>query len=332
MAVALNRRRAIAITAAALGLALLPFGGKGVAQAQAVTWRGQALGAPATLVINHPDRSLALRLVESAAAEVRRLERIFSLYREDSDLVLLNRHRVRIAPPPEMMEVLQICRSFWELSGGAFDPTVQPLWSAYQSHFSERDAGPNGPSASSLSAALAKVGFDGVLFSADRIEFDRPGMALTLNGIAQGYITDRVVALLRAGGIGSCLADMGESRAVGSRPDGRGWRIGIGDPQQAGRSLHVLELVDRAVATSSPYGFQFDREGRFNHLVDPRSGQPSRRYESVTVVAPAAVTADGLSTAFSLMDPEAIANVVQALGNIDVYLFDEVGSPVAVGS
>ena len=332
MAVALNRRRAIAISAAAVGSALLPFGSKAAAQAEVVTWRGQALGAPASLTINHPDRSQAIRLVKSVAAEVRRLERIFSLYREDSDLVSLNRHRMRISPPSELVEVLQICRSFWELSAGAFDPTIQPLWATYQSHFSARDADPNGPPARSLSVALAKVGFDGVLFNADRIEFDRPGMALTLNGIAQGYVTDRIVAVLRAGGIGSCLVNMGESHAVGRRPDGQGWRIGIHDPGRAGRSLQVLELVDRAVATSSPHGFQFDQHGRFNHLLDARSGRPTYRYASVTVVAPAAVTADGLSTALSMMDPESITGAVQGLEGIEVYLQQASGEQVAIGS
>ncbi|HTN63904.1 MAG TPA: FAD:protein FMN transferase [Devosia sp.] len=332
MAVALNRRRAIAISAAAVGWALLPLGGTGVAHAEAVIWRGQALGAPASLIINHPDRRQALRLIESVAAEVRRLERIFSLYREDSDLVSLNRHRMRISPPPELIEVLQICGSIWELSAGAFDPTIQPLWATYQNHFSERDADPNGPPAESLGAALAKVGFDGVLFNADRIEFDRPGMALTLNGIAQGYITDRVVAVLRAGGIGSCLVNMGEIHAVGRRPDGQGWRVGIDDPKQTGRSLQVLELDNRAVATSSPYGFQFDQDGRFSHLLNARSGQPSRRYESVTVVALAAVTADGLSTALSMMDPEAIAGAVQRLESIEVHLQQAAGDQVVIGS
>ena len=319
----LNRRRAIGISAAAAGLALLPFGSHGATVAEEVTWQGQALGAPATLRIHHHDRAQALRLVDAVGAEVRRLERIFSLYRDDSDLVLLNRQGMRIAPPSELVEILQLCDSLWELSGGAFDPTIQPLWVTYRQHFSEPDADPAGPSARSLQAALAKTGFDGVRFNLDRIDFKRAGMALTLNGIAQGYITDRVVALLRAGGIESCLVDIGESRGVGQHPDGRGWRIGIADPKQAGTSLEVLEVVDRAVATSSPCGFEFDRAGGFNHLLDPHSGQTSRRYESVTVVAPDATTADGLSTAFALMDADAIADVVQRFADMEVHLLLE---------
>ena len=219
-----------------------------------------------------------------------------------------------------MVEVLRLSGFLWELSGGAFDPSVQPLWLSYQGHFSQPDADPAGPSAQALEAALASTGFDGVRYSSSQIDFKRPGMALTLNGIAQGYITDRIVELLRAGGIASCLVDMGESRGVGLHPDGRGWRIGIADPQRPGSTVETLEIVDRAVATSSPTGFLFDPDGRFSHLLDPRSGRSPRRYESVTVVAADAATADGLSTAFSLMDADAVADAVRRHGDLEAYL------------
>lgn len=321
MAAMLNRRRAIGITAAAAGLALLPIDGRGFAIAEEVTWQGQALGAPAMLRIHHHDREHALRLVESVAAEVRRLERIFSLYRDDSDLVRLNRQGMLLAPPFELVELLQLASRYWELSGGAFDPTVQPLWNAYRAHFSTPDADPAGPPAAALETALARTGFDGVRFDTSRIDFRRPRMALTLNGIAQGYITDRITALLRAGGIETCLVDIGETRGVGHHRDGGGWRIGIADPSGSGQHLDVLEVVDRAVATSSPSGFVFDAGGRFNHLIDPRSGHSARRYASVTIVATDATIADGLSTACSLMDPDAIEAAIAALPETEVHLF-----------
>lgn len=322
----INRRRAIGISAAAAGLALLPFGHKALASTEVVTWQGQALGAPAMLRIHHHDRRLAQRLVEHVAVEVRRLERIFSLHLPDSDLALLNQRGVRTAPPPELVEVLHICASLWELSAGAFDPTVQPLWAAYLAHFSKPGADPAGPSDSVLQTALARTGFGGVQVSPARIAVAQPGMALTLNGIAQGYITDRVVGLLRTGGIESCLVDMGESRTIGARPDGRAWRIGIGDPRYAGRYLDVLEVVDKAVATSSPRGFRFDSAGSFDHLIDPRTGRSPARYESVTVIAPEAVMADGLSTAFCLMSEKAIAAAVQQLKQVQAYVLPGSGA------
>src|SRR6185503_17990117 len=218
-----TRRRFIAITGAAAGLELLPFGSMAGERAKAVIWRGVALGAVASLQIHHYDRSAAERLVARSVAEVRRLERIFSLYRDDSSLVALNRHGILAAPPQELVELLGESKRAASLTGSAFDPTVQPLWTLYADHFSRSDADAGGPPAAEIARALDKVGFDKVLVHQDRIAFARPGMALTLNGIAQGYITDRIVALLRSGGIDHSLVDLGETRALGSHPDGRSW-------------------------------------------------------------------------------------------------------------
>jgi thiamine biosynthesis lipoprotein len=322
----INRRRAIGITAAAAGLALLPFGREAHGGTEVVTWHGQALGAPATLQIHHHDRRLAERLVESVVVEAQRLERIFSLHVPDSDLTLLNRQRVRTLPPPELVEVLEICAALWQLSAGMFDPTVQPLWSVYRDHFGKPGADPSGPPAAALEDALARTGFGRVEFGSARVALARPGMSLTLNGIAQGYITDRVVDLLRAGGVESCLVDMGECRAVGERPDGSRWRVGIGDPEEPGHSIDVLEIADRAVATSSPRGFRFDSAGTFSHLIDPKTGRSPSHYRSVTVIAPQAVMADGLSTAFCLMDEPAVASSIAQLKQMEVYVLAGVGN------
>ena len=320
MARNITRRRFIGISAAAGGLSLLPLACGVKAQASAVTWRGVALGAVASLQIHHPDRAAAEKLVQRSLAELRRLERLFSLYREDSMLVALNQRGVLEAPPAELVELLGAARRYAELTGGAFDPTVQPLWALYTDHFSKPDADPDGPSAAEVKAALVQVGYGNVLVSRDRIALAHRGMALTLNGIAQGYITDRIVALLRAGGIEHSLVDMGESRALGSRPDGRAWEVGLADPDETRRIAETIPIVDQAVATSGGYGFRFDAKGRFNHLFDPKTGQSASRYRSVTVVMPTATAADALSTAFSLLSAEDINVALTGLGQGRAYI------------
>lgn len=319
----ISRRRVIGITAASAGMALIPFGRKALATSSAVSWRGEAMGAQATLVINHPDRGIALRLVDEVAAEVRRLERIFSLYREDSDLTRLNRQGFLVSPATELVEILRRCDDVWRLTGRAFDPTVQPLWMAYQRHFSDPRATAAGPSRQVIQEALDRVGFDKMAYSDDRIELPVAGSALTLNGIAQGYATDKVVDLLRACGVEHALVDMGESRAIGSTPEDRPWRIGITDPSNSEAILKVLQVTDRAVATSSPSGFRFDEHGRFTHIIDPRTGSTPQRYASLSVVAREAATADALSTAFTLMDVETIAGAVRRLDGVDAYVLSQ---------
>ena len=153
-------------------------------------------------------------------------------------------------------------------------------------------------------------------------------MAVTLNGIAQGFITDRVAALFRRNGVDDVLLDLGEIRGVGRHPAGRPWRAAIVDPANPDRRLGRIDLTERALATSGGYGTLFDAEGNFSHLIDPRTGRTAPAARSLTVAAPDATTADGLSTAFALMDESAIAAVVAtARGGPDlaVYVADRAG-------
>lgn len=309
----LTRRRFLGMPAAA-GLSLLPFGTAAGEGEQAIRWHGSALGAPAQLIVHHHDREVAARLIARTAAEIARLEAIFSLYAADSALSRLNRLGALAAPPPELVELLEKCRTVWRLTDGAFDPTVQPLWLAYAHHFAAPDADPAGPPRDRINAALALVGLDKVAFNGDRISFARPGMALTLNGIAQGFITDRAIETLRAGGIASALADIGEIRALGRRSDGSPWQVGI-----AGSDT-PLELVDRAVATSSAAGFRFAGPDSPGHLLDPRSGMAASLHESVSVLAPEAAFADALATAFCLMPQTRIDALLPSLPGIEVRI------------
>lgn len=313
----LARRRLISIAACVAGTALAP----GAARAgEAVRWNGQALGAQVSIGIFHPDRAAAGRLVRRALGEVRRLEGLFSLYRPDSAISELNRTGALAAPDPDMVRLLEAALLFTSLTGGAFDPTVQPLWQLYARHFSAERADPGGPPAAALATALAKVGHHGLRVNRDRIVLARHGAGVTLNGIAQGYITDRVVEMLRGGGLSSTLVDMGEVRAIGARPDGTPWQVGLADPDRPGALDATVAIVDRAVATSAGAGFRFDRAGRFTHLFDPRTGQSPSRYRSVSVIAPTATEADALSTGFSLLEPHVVREIVAARPDVEARL------------
>ena len=227
MNAALDRRKFVAISAAAAGLSALPFGARNNASAgHLVEWRGTCLGAVATLRIHHNDQSRAEDLVRQAVAEERRLEALFSLYREDSVLCQLNRHGVLASPPSELSELLFACNHYWEITGGMFDPTVQALWRCYAESFSSKG---KAPTAAEREAALELAGWRHVRFDRDRVVLARAGMGLTLNGIAQGYITDRVLVQLRSSGIESCLVDMGEIRTLGEKQDGHPWSVSIED-------------------------------------------------------------------------------------------------------
>lgn len=317
MAEAITRRKALRIMAAGAGLPLILNATQALSHPDPVIWRGNALGAPTTLILNHPDRDHAQALVRQVIAEVSRLEDIFSLYRPTSALCELNRAGALAFPPRELVDLLTVCQSVWQETGGLFDPTVQPLWKLYAEHFSRSEANPSGPDRRELEGARKLVGFQHVSFNAHRIALSQRGMGLTLNGIAQGHITDRIVALLKAGGVESSLVDMGEVRAIGAKPDGAPWKVGISENQSDTEIDHSVSVINKAVATSSSNGLHFDQARHWGHIISPQGVPMVQRYRRMTVIAPDATRADALSTAFTLMETAAIGKVLATNTDIE---------------
>jgi FAD:protein FMN transferase len=272
----LTRRRFIAISAAlapSMALARMP---------DLHVETGHALGAGITLRLEHPD---APQLALLAMAEIRRLEQVFSLYLPGSSLARLNRDGRLDDPPFELLECLGLAGAVHAATAGRFDPTVQPLW---QAEAQAREAG-RPLSDAERAKARGLIDWPSVALSPERITL-RPGMALTLNGIAQGYIADRVAALLRGFGMTHALIDTGEMVALPGRP----WQVGLA-------SGGAVDLRGRALATSSPLGMTFGGDGRSSHILDPRTGFPvALRWRDISISAPRAALADAVSTAACL--------------------------------
>jgi thiamine biosynthesis lipoprotein len=272
-----------------------------------------AFGGLASIELRHSDHARVRRVLPMVMAEIERLESIMSLYRPDSALVQLNRQGHLDAAPADLVSVLSRSRALGELSRGRFDVSVQPLWQVYAEHFSAPRHDPAGPAPDLVRRRAESVDYRSLEIEASAVRLARPGMAVTLNGIAQGYITDRIVDLLKNEGFEHVLADLGEIRALGNAGVDRPWRAVIKNPLLGHDGIEI-ELGNQALATSGSYGFRFDAAGRFHHLFDPRSGTCPQRYASVSVLAPDATTADALATACNLTPPESIVGLLKAAG------------------
>jgi len=285
----LTRRRFLTISAAA---ACLPTAH---AHAAEFTWRGVALGAAASVKLLGPDGAALHELARQIESEIARLEAIFSLYRRDSDISRLNRTGRLDAPPAEMLELLSLAGAINHHTAGAFDPTIQTLWRVHASAAAQDRA----PTPEALDDARRRTGWRHVRFGPTAVRFARPGMAMTFNGIAQGFVADRIADLLRARGFANVLIDMGEINAVGRRADGTPWRVGIAAPD--GLVLAEVALSDRALATSAPFGTLLDPSRQTGHIIDPRTGLPAGKWALASVSDSQAVIADALSTAFCML-------------------------------
>lgn len=290
----LPRRRFLAIAASA---ACLSAGMARAAAPLSVRWQGRALGGEAEIILEHPDAAFASAALADCVAEIERLEAVLSLYRPDSALCRLNAAGVLDAPPLDLVRALGDAAAVSAASGGAFDVTVQPLW---QLHAQARANTGEPPPPAAMEAARRLVDWRQVEIAGGRIRFARPGMAVTLNGLAQGYVSDRVTDLLRRRGFANALVDLGEISALGAHADARPWQIAVRDPADPDRPLRRLTLIGGGMATSEALGSSFAPGGTFGHLVDPASGQSALAVSSVTVRAASATLADGLSTAIAV--------------------------------
>ena len=320
----LRRRRALRVLAGAAalgGLAALRGGGgeAGRRAPAAAEWRGAALGSEARVLVLHHDQAAARTALGAVVAEIGRLEDEFSLFRPWSALSRLNRDGRLERPSLDMRRLLAEALRFGDLTGGAFDVTVQPLWLVHARHADD-------PPPAALAAAQALVGYRGIDVGAADVRLARPGMAVTLNGIAQGYITDRVTELLRDAGVPDVLVDVGELRGSGTGPGGRPWEVGLEHPAAPGAGLAV-GLEDAAVATSAGRGGVFTADARRHHIIDPRTGGFPPADRAVSVVAPGAALADALATAVAVLPRSEAAALLRRAGAAQAIISEAGGAP-----
>lgn len=288
------------------------------------------MGALASITLVHPDRARARAHLEDCLREVQRLEGIFSLYRADSAISRLNADGELRAPPNELVELLAFGLALSQNSAGAFDPSVQPLYRLYANYFDAPAAASGGPSRQAIARVLRLVDCSAIELRPDVIRLRRLGMAITLNGIAQGFMTDCVADMLQAAGFVDVLVSLGEARALGHGPGGQAWRAGIADPRQPERTVLELPLGGNhcalpALATSAGYGTQFGPDPRIHHLLNPRTGRSANHCLSVSVAALRATLADGLSTTLAILPPGRVAAVLRSYPSTRAYLVDAGG-------
>jgi thiamine biosynthesis lipoprotein len=327
-----TRRRAIRIVAAVAGLPLMIATVRATAPApQMFHWQGEVLDALAELTLVHTDAAFAHRTIRKIEGEIARYERIFSLYRSDSEISRLNADGALTRPAPELRALIEDSQRFGVMSGGAFDISVQPLWRLYEAHFWSRTHVVPDIVARVQDVARELVDFRRIDTGGGRIAFAREGMAITLNSVAQGYITDAVTDLLRNEGFESAVVDLGEFRALGRHPDGHAWRIGIQDPLAASEVDRAIALDDMGLAVSGGYGTTFEPSGRFHHIFDPRTGASAHLIADAAVIAPRATTANALTVAICVLGEGRAAALLEACPGTHAIITRSDGTSVTIG-
>lgn len=262
--------------------------------------------------------------LEEAAGCIRELEGLLSVTDEESDLYAVNHgggetvfvHR-------QTADLLSFALEMAEKTGGALEPTLYPVLAAWGFTTEEKRV----PAEDELAERLRLVDYGKVILEENRVRMPS-GMMLDLGAVGKGYAGDAAAQLLRESGIDSALLDLGGNiQAVGAKPDGSPWRLGLRDPFSEG-TLGTLEISDLAVVTSGTYERYFtgDDGTVYGHIFDPATGYPARSgLVSVTVAAPEGKLCDALSTAFFVMGPEKAAEFWRQDPSFDMILVTEDG-------
>jgi thiamine biosynthesis lipoprotein len=270
-----------------------------------------AMGSTYSLVLYGYDRNQMEAAVEAAFDEVRRLDRLLSNYRRDSDLSEINRFAAErpVKVTPEVFRLLSKCMEISRESEGAFDISVGPLmkvWGFYKGtgHLPRKDE---------VARALEKVGYRKIQLDSENrtVRFTQTGVELDPGGIGKGYAVDRMIEILKENGIASALITAGGSSiyGLGDPNNGKGWEVKIRDPKNPRKTVTEVYLKDESMSTSGSYEKFFEADGRiYSHIMDPRTGYPARGVLAVSVIAPKTLDSEAWTKPYFILGRQWTAN------------------------
>jgi thiamine biosynthesis lipoprotein len=286
------------------------------------------MGTIINLAVVAESQSAGEGAVAATLAEMERQIAIFNHRNPESPVNHLNAVGRLDDPPTELVEVLTQAAAISEMSDGAFDVTVMPLVSLYQKA-NEAQAGL--PDEDEIQKARALVGFRNMDVSPGKLAFTQPGMSITLDGIAKGYIVDAGVEQLKSLGYESVFVEAGgDLMAAGSKEPDTPWRVGVRSPrQEQGGMIARFNVRNQAVATSGDYMQYYSPDLMNHHIIDPRTGHSPTELASATIVSGSAVSSDALATAVMVMGVGESLALVESLPGIEVFLVSKHMEPYA---
>lgn len=261
--------------------------------------------------------------IEEAFQEIERVESLLSRYISTSDVSKINLHAGEwTTVSEETLELIEQALDYSQLSHGSFDFTVGQLVTLWGFGTNQYRV----PTAAEIEKAVATVNYEQVEIDWENLSVRIPAESIIdLGGIAKGYAVDRAADVLRANNISSGLINAGgDILAIGVKPDGSSWRVGVQDPRMSTAILTVLPLQDMSIVTSGDYQRFFQEEGvRYHHILNPSTGYPAADLTSVTVVAESATVADALSTAVFILGAELGLALIEELDQVEVIIVDQ---------
>jgi len=284
------------------------------------------MGTLVTITAVAKNEAVAQAAATAGFAEIHRLEELLSTWIPASELSRVNASAgvMPVSVSSETLAVVQNALQVAEMTNGGFNIAIGPAVDAWNVIGSQRI-----PTESELDELRPLVNLQAVHADvrAKTIFLEKTRMRIDVGGIGKGYAADQAAeALRKAGAVAGVVALSGDIKTFGRLPDGKQFPIGIQHPRQDGSVLVWIDLQDEAISTAGDYERFFERDGvRYHHILDPRTLQPARGCQSVTVIAREGVWADGLDTGIFVMGAELGMRLVETLPDVEAIIVDADG-------
>jgi thiamine biosynthesis lipoprotein len=269
--------------------------------------------------------------VNAAFNEIERVNRLLNNYDPESEISFINTSAGinEVPVSPETLEALMGAQYYGRLTGGALDITIGPLLELWGFLKEAPSLETDQPSAKELDKTRQIVDYNSINLDAIRgtAMLLKPGMRIDAGSFTKGYAVDRAAGLLQKAGIKQALITAGGTiMALGKKPGGKSWQVGIRHPRRQGELIGSVPLEDQAISTSGDYErfYQF-KDRRICHIIDPRSGQPIEAVQSISVITPSAMASDALSTALFVLGPKEGLDLVNNLPDTEALVVDQEG-------
>lgn len=250
---------------------------------------------------------------------------MFSATNTDSELYKLNHANGQpFTVSSETANLIQKGIHYSELSGGAFDLTIEPV-SALWDFKADK---PTVPSSDAIAQAVSHVDYTKVDIQDNTVTLEDPEAGIDLGAIAKGYIADQVKTYLKKQGIKHAIINLGGNvDVIGTKPDGSKYNIGIQKPfDESGEAITSVQLKDQTVVTSGIYERYFKKNGKlYHHILDPRTGYPcENNLYSVSIITDSSTKADALSTTCFLLGYEKGMELIQSMDGVEaIFITDD---------
>ena len=274
--------------------------------------------------------------INAAFQEMERVNSLLNNYDPASEISLINNNAGgdAVSISPETVEALQAALKFAKLSSGALDITIGPLlrlWGFAKENPSMKGAEPD---AQEIKKTLRFVNYQAlqvqqsVQNGAFTARLAKKGMWIDVGSFSKGYCADRAIAVLKKYGIDNALVAAGGTIcAIGRKADGNPWKVAVRHPRKEDDFMTFVSLCDASISTSGDYERFYKKNGRRRgHIIDPRTGIPVDRMQSVSVIARSGIESDALSTTLFVVGPKKAMNLIDKLPGTSALLVSHDGT------